>query len=44
MTVLVAFGCRSQNQNAETELSVPVSVLEIKPASISKYINTSGTV
>ena len=44
LTVMAVFGCGSQNQNAETELSVPVSVMDIKASSISKYINTSGTV
>jgi RND family efflux transporter MFP subunit len=35
--------CNNQPQNAATELAVPVSVDDIKPSSIEKLINTTGT-
>lgn len=38
-----AVACNNQPQNAATELAVPVSVDDIKPASIEKLINTTGT-
>ncbi len=37
------WACNNQDENAETDLAVPVSVLDIKPSSISKYVNTTGT-
>lgn len=35
--------CNNQQANTTTELAVPVSVTDIKPASIEKVINTTGT-
>ncbi|MBC8004315.1 MAG: efflux RND transporter periplasmic adaptor subunit, partial [Verrucomicrobia bacterium] len=35
--------CNNQQANTTTELAVPVSVADIKPASIEKVINTTGT-
>lgn len=39
----VATACNNQQANTTTELAVPVSVSDIKPASIEKVINTTGT-
>ncbi|MBN1158486.1 MAG: efflux RND transporter periplasmic adaptor subunit [Bacteroidales bacterium] len=44
LTIATLAGCSSQPQNVETELSSPVSVTDIKPQTIRKFINTSGTV
>ncbi|MBN2480371.1 MAG: efflux RND transporter periplasmic adaptor subunit [Bacteroidales bacterium] len=44
LTIGTLIGCSSQTQNVETELSSPVSVTDIKPLTIRKFINTSGTV
>lgn len=44
LTIGTIIGCSSQNQNVETQLSSPVSILDIKPQTIRKFINTSGTV
>lgn len=38
-----ATACNNQQQNTTTELAVPVSVSDIKPGSIEKVINTTGT-
>lgn len=38
-----ATACNNQPTNTATELAVPVSVADIKPASIEKVINTTGT-
>lgn len=35
--------CNNQQANTTTELAVPVSVTDIKPSSIEKVINTTGT-
>jgi len=35
--------CNNQQTNTTTELAVPVSVTDIKPGSIEKVINTTGT-
>lgn len=35
--------CNNQTANTTTELAVPVSVIDIKPSSIEKVINTTGT-
>ena len=35
--------CNNQQTNTTTELAVPVSVSDIKPKSIEKVINTTGT-
>jgi RND family efflux transporter MFP subunit len=38
-----ATSCNNQPTNTTTELAVPVSVTDIKPGSIEKVINTTGT-
>jgi multidrug efflux pump subunit AcrA (membrane-fusion protein) len=42
MASLVA--CNNQQSNVSTEIAVPVSVTDIKPGSIEKVVNTTGTV
>jgi len=44
LTLLTANSCRNQQTDAETEVSVPVSVQDIRPSSIEEYIETNGTV
>ncbi|HEY3370903.1 MAG TPA: efflux RND transporter periplasmic adaptor subunit [Prolixibacteraceae bacterium] len=39
----VTTACNNQQTNTTTELAVPVSVSDIKPGSIEKVINTTGT-
>lgn len=41
--VCFASACNNQPTNTSTELAVPVSVTDIKPKSIEKIINTTGT-
>ena len=36
--------CNRPDENVDTELAVPVSIMDIKLQSIEKYINTTGTV
>lgn len=36
--------CKNQQTDAETEVAVPVSVLDIRPHSIEEFIETNGTV
>lgn len=38
-----ATACNNQPANTTTELAVPVSVTDVKPGSIEKVINTTGT-
>ncbi|MTI41218.1 efflux RND transporter periplasmic adaptor subunit [Fulvivirga lutimaris] len=38
------FGCDSEESNIDTEIKIPVSVISIKPESISRFIETTGTV
>ncbi|MGK7390108.1 MAG: efflux RND transporter periplasmic adaptor subunit [Candidatus Cyclobacteriaceae bacterium M2_1C_046] len=42
LTVLLA--CDNEDSNIETEIKIPVSVVSIKPQSISRFIETTGTV
>jgi RND family efflux transporter MFP subunit len=37
-------GCRNQQADAETEVAVPVAVLDVRPSSIEEFIETNGTV
>jgi RND family efflux transporter MFP subunit len=39
----IASSCNNQPNTTTTELAVPVSVTDIKPSSIEKIINTTGT-
>ncbi|MEL7589169.1 MAG: efflux RND transporter periplasmic adaptor subunit [Prolixibacteraceae bacterium] len=42
--ILGLAACKSQNQNAETEVAVPVSVIDLRPSSIEQSTSTTGTV
>jgi membrane fusion protein, multidrug efflux system len=42
--LLAVNGCKNQQTDAETEVAVPVSVLDIRPSSIEEFIETNGTV
>ena len=44
LTLLALNGCKTQQADAETEVAVPVSVLDIRPSSIEEFIETNGTV
>lgn len=44
LAILAASGCKNQQTDAETEVAVPVSVLDIRPSSIEEFIETNGTV
>lgn len=41
---LILASCADNSTELNKDISVPVSVLEIKPSSIKKYISTTGTV
>src|SRR5688572_8613384 len=36
--------CGKEDNNIKTEIKIPVSVMSIKPQSISRFIETTGTV
>jgi len=42
LTVLAS--CNQNDEDLNKDISIPVTVLEIKPQSIEKYISTTGTV
>lgn len=42
-TAAIAAGCGNKNDSSRVDIASPVSVTELKPSSISKYITTSGT-
>jgi RND family efflux transporter MFP subunit len=44
LTLVGLNGCKTQQTDAETEVSVPVAVQDIRPSSIEEYIETNGTV
>jgi membrane fusion protein (multidrug efflux system) len=39
-----AFSCSTDNTSFDTDISVPVSVTEVKTSSIEQYVNTTGSV
>jgi len=41
---ILLLNCGKQEPNIETEIAVPVSVVEIKPKSIEEFITSTGTV
>ena len=41
---IVLIACNGEESNIQTEIKIPVSVTSIKPESISKFIETTGTV
>jgi membrane fusion protein (multidrug efflux system) len=42
--VLIVMSCNNDDSNIKTEIKIPVSVVSIKPQSISRFIETTGTV
>ena len=44
LTLILINGCRTLQTDATTEVSVPVSIMDIRPAAIEEYIETNGTV
>ena len=44
LALLALAACNNKTPDAETELSLPVSVEDLKPTSIEQIINTTGTV
>jgi len=43
LTILIA-SCNPEDSSIKTEIKIPVSVVSIKPQSISRFIETTGTV
>lgn len=43
LTIIIA-SCNPEDSNIKTEIKIPVSVVSIKPQSISRFIETTGTV
>ncbi|MEO0553883.1 MAG: efflux RND transporter periplasmic adaptor subunit [Bacteroidota bacterium] len=41
---ILFIACNGEESNIQTEIKIPVSVMSIKPQSISKFIETTGTV
>jgi len=41
--ILAVIACNRPDDNAETDLAIPVSVMEIKTGAIEEYVNTTGT-
>ena len=46
LALLITFlvGCDNEESSIDTEIKIPVSVVAIKEQSISKFIETTGTV
>jgi membrane fusion protein, multidrug efflux system len=44
LVLMVISSCNSDDSNIKTEIKIPVSVISIKPQSISRFIETTGTV
>ena len=44
LATIALAGCGGRPQNAPNNIATPVSVIELKKGSISKLINTTGTV
>lgn len=44
VAIAVLSSCNNEERDLNKDISVPVSVLELKPQSIEKYISTTGTV
>ena len=42
--IVVLSSCNNDERDLNKDVSVPVSVMEIKPQSIEKYISTTATV
>ncbi|HYC84364.1 MAG TPA: efflux RND transporter periplasmic adaptor subunit [Chryseosolibacter sp.] len=44
LVLITASACSPEGSNIKTEIKIPVSVMSIKPQSISRFIETTGTV
>lgn len=44
LLLIVLLSCNNEESDIQTEIKIPVSVISIKPQSISKFIETTGTV
>src|SRR5687767_10896855 len=44
LVLIVISSCNPENSSIKTEIKIPVSVVSIKPQSISRFIETTGTV
>lgn len=44
LLITLLLSCSSEESNIQTEIKIPVSVRSIKPQSISRFIETTGTV
>ncbi|MEQ8530874.1 MAG: efflux transporter periplasmic adaptor subunit, partial [Imperialibacter sp.] len=44
LVLLAVTACNNEESNIQTEIKIPVSVTIIKPESISRFIETTGTV
>jgi membrane fusion protein (multidrug efflux system) len=44
LLITVLWSCNNEQSNIQTEIKIPVSVMSIKPQSISRFIETTGTV
>jgi membrane fusion protein, multidrug efflux system len=44
LLALIAISCSPEDSSIKTEIKIPVSVVSIKPQSISRFIETTGTV
>lgn len=44
LLIAVMWSCTDEQSNIQTEIKIPVSVVSIKPQSISRFIETTGTV
>jgi RND family efflux transporter MFP subunit len=44
LVLIVIASCNPENSSIKTEVKIPVSVVSIKPQSISRFIETTGTV
>lgn len=44
LLLTTVLSCNNKASNIETEIKIPVSVISIKPQSISRFIETTGTV
>lgn len=44
LLLTILWSCNQEQSNIQTEIKIPVSVMTIKPQSISRFIETTGTV
>lgn len=44
LLIIVLLACNNEESSISTEIKIPVSVMSLKPQSISKFIETTGTV